>query len=107
MRFSDEEGRPWLVLAGDPAATLANRLRRIGVDYVVLPAQTYRTGGVTKVDKLTRIAHTEEAGEGAVASSAHPSSSSLSSDSARLIRSVRLRDCIFYLSEGSPSVISP
>jgi hypothetical protein len=104
VRFEDADGRPWMVVAGDPAAQLANRLKRIGVEYVVLPAQVFRSG---KVDFLERFGYDEKATGAASSSSALPPPPPLSStDGAALfVRSVRLNDCLTWLNEEAPFAI--
>ena len=80
MRYEEERGGRWLVSPGDPAAPLANRLKRLGVEYVVLPARTYRSGVLETTEGI------------GYDSKAPPDPSSL-------IRSVRLADCCHWLSE--------
>ena len=59
----DEYGVEWRVFAHDPASTLVNKLHRLGVDFVVLPRYTYKTGliktdqdfDVMEVDYVTEV----------------------------------------------------
>jgi hypothetical protein len=50
VRVEDEWGKPWRVDGGDPAAPLVNKLRRHlpGLDYVVLPWHSLRTGELSE-----------------------------------------------------------
>ena len=44
MIVEDETSRNWLVLDGDPAYTIVDKLSKKGMKYIALPQSTIRTG---------------------------------------------------------------
>ena len=53
MIVEDETSRNWLVLEGDPAYTIVDRLYKKGMKYIALPQSTLRTGDPRTLTETT------------------------------------------------------